>query len=134
MSAGIAVALAMTVGVGSGPVGASQRSTSVRSAPTSTLVAPGTCPATIGEAAVTEGMVGTGWTVATGDTPRPFRVKILGTLVDGIAPGRNLIIIKVSDLPGEQVISEGHGIWAGMSGSPVYLNGKLAGAVSYGFS
>ncbi len=132
--AGIAVALAMTVGVGTGPVGASQRSASVRSATTSTLVAPGPCPATIGEAAVTEGMVGTGWTVTTGDTPRPFRVKILGTLVDGIAPGRNLIIIKVSDLPGERVISEGHGIWAGMSGSPVYLNGKLAGAVSYGFS
>ena len=79
-------------------------------------------------------MIGTGWTVTTGDTPRPFRVKILGTLQDGIGPGRDLIVIKVSDLPGKHVISQGGGIWAGMSGSPVYLGSKLAGAVSYGFS
>jgi hypothetical protein len=32
------------------------------------------------------------------------------------------------------VISAGGGIWAGMSGSPVYINGKLLGAVAYGFS
>ncbi len=87
-----------------------------------------------GRTDIDAGMVGTGWTVITGDTPRPFRVRILGTLQDGIAPGRDLIIIKVSDLPGQHVISHGDGIWAGMSGSPVYLGGKLAGAVSYGFS
>ena len=35
---------------------------------------------------------------------------------------------------GKHVISQGGGIWAGMSGSPVYIGGKLAGAISYGFS
>lgn len=96
--------------------------------------APVPCPATMATSKIREGMVGTGWTVVSGDTPKPFRVRILGTLEDGIAPGRDLIIIKVSDLPGRQVIARAKGIWSGMSGSPVYIDGKLAGAVSYGFS
>ena len=40
-----------------------------------------------------------------------------------------MIVIEVSDLRGRQVISAGGGIWAGMSGSPVYIDGKLLGAV-----
>ena len=69
-----------------------------------------------------------------GATPQPFAVEILGVLDDGIGAGRDMIIIEASDLPGRNVISAGGGIWAGMSGSPVYINGKLLGAVSYGFS
>ena len=53
---------------------------------------------------------------------------------NGIGAGRDMIIIEASDLPGRNVISAGGGIWAGMSGSPVYIDGKLLGAVSYGFS
>lgn len=99
-----------------------------------TASAPAACPPTMATSRITERLVGTGWTVTSGDTPRPFRVRILGTLDDGIAPGRDLIVVKVSDLPGERVIAQGKGIWAGMSGSPVYIDGKLAGAISYSFS
>ena len=55
-------------------------------------------------------------------------------LPDGIGAGRDLILIKVSDQVGGHVANQGSGIWAGMSGSPVYVDGKLLGAVSYGFT
>ena len=45
-----------------------------------------------------------------------------------------MIIINVTDLPGGHVIDQGGGIWGGMSGSPVYVDGKLLGAVSWGFT
>ena len=79
---------------------------------------------------VTVGMTGTGWTVAQGRTRVPFDVEILGVAHDGIGVGRDLIIVEV-DSP---EIDEAGGIWAGMSGSPVYVGGELLGAVSYGFS
>lgn len=92
---------------------------------------PGPCPATRATGSIRRGMYGIGWTTVRGDWPRPFRVRVLGTLVDGIGPDRDLIIIRVSDLPGQRIIAKGGGIWAGMSGSPVYIGGKLAGAISY---
>ncbi|WP_375425421.1 SpoIVB peptidase S55 domain-containing protein [uncultured Friedmanniella sp.] len=92
------------------------------------------CPQTVPVGSVTTGMVGQGLTVVTGTTPSPFKVEVLGVMKNGIGAGRDLIMIKVSDLPGEHVIDQGAGIWAGMSGSPVYVDGKLLGAVSYGFT
>jgi hypothetical protein len=92
------------------------------------------CPATVPVSSVTTGMVGQGLTVVTGKTPSPFKVEVLGVMKNGIGAGRDLIMIKVSDLPNEHVIDQGAGIWAGMSGSPVYVDGKLLGAVSYGFT
>ncbi|GAA1436777.1 SpoIVB peptidase S55 domain-containing protein [Microlunatus lacustris] len=80
------------------------------------------------------GLVGEGHTVVTGQTPQPFRVEVLGVLPDYLGAGRDLIMIKVSDLPGGQVVSQGGGIWSGMSGSPVHVDGKLLGSVSYGFT
>ena len=67
------------------------------------------------------GMTGTGYTVVNGRTVHPFEVDILGVLPDGIAPGLDFIMVSVPE-----------GIAAGYSGSPVYVNGKLVGAVSYG--
>jgi hypothetical protein len=67
------------------------------------------------------GMNATGYTVLKGRTVSSFRVNILGVQPDGIAPGIDFILVKVPI-----------GIAAGFSGSPVYLNGKLVGAVSYG--
>ncbi len=92
------------------------------------------CPTVMKTADVRQGMRGQGLTVTRGKTPEPFAVEVLGVLKDGLAPGKDLIVIEVSDLPGRNVISKGGGIWAGMSGSPVYVNGKLLGAVSYGFT
>lgn len=93
-----------------------------------------TCAAILPLSQIAEGQIGRGWTVVKGTTPEPFRVEILGVYPDGIAPGKDMILVQVSDLAGRDVISAGDGIWSGMSGSPVYIDGKLAGAVAYGFS
>jgi hypothetical protein len=93
-----------------------------------------TCAPVLPLAEIAEGQIGTGWTVVKGTTPEPFAVEVLGVFPDGVAPGKDMILVEVSDLPGGEVIAAGDGIWSGMSGSPVYIDGKLAGAVAYGFS
>jgi hypothetical protein len=95
---------------------------------------PGECPGIMRVGRVVKGMQGTGWTVVTGSTPRPFQVEVLGVAPDAIGPGRAMIIIEVSDAPGEDFIDRAGGIWAGMSGSPVYVNNRLIGAVAWGFT
>ena len=55
-----------------------------------------------------------------------FKVNIIGVLQNMIGPGRNLILAK---LEGGSLAHTG--VIAGMSGSPVYVDGKLIGAVSY---
>lgn len=92
------------------------------------------CPAALPVADVRAGMTGEGLTVVRGSTPETFAVEVLGVLTDGIGAGRDMIIIEASDVAGGHVIDQGGGIWSGMSGSPVYVNGKLLGAVAYGFS
>jgi hypothetical protein len=92
------------------------------------------CPAPVPMSSVVPGMTGEGRTVVRGTTPESFDVQVLGVLPDGIGAGRDMIMIKVSDRPGGHVVDQGGGIWAGMSGSPVYVDGKLLGAVSYGFT
>ena len=72
------------------------------------------------------GMVGIGRTVFAGETIEEFRVNILGVLRNIIGPGRNLILAKLEGGPLATT-----GVIAGMSGSPVFVDGKLIGAVSY---
>jgi hypothetical protein len=88
--------------------------------------APQTSTPTLGIDAVKPGMIGVGRTVFAGETIEEFKATILGTLKNVIGPGRNLIIAK---LEGGPLASTG--VIAGMSGSPVYIDGKLVGAVSY---
>ena len=92
------------------------------------------CPVVLPTSSVRPGMTGEGLTVVRGATPQAFAVEVLGVLENGISSGRDMIIIEASDLPGGQVISAGGGIWGGMSGSPVYIDGKLLGAVAWGFT
>ncbi len=75
---------------------------------------------------VRAGMVGTGRTVFSGDTLEDFRAHIIGVLKNVIAPGRDLIVAKLEGGPLAQT-----GVIAGMSGSPIMIDGKLVGAVSY---
>jgi hypothetical protein len=94
---------------------------------------PTDCPDILPVDQITGGMEATGWT-ATGnsagtETVESFPVEILDVLHDGIAPGRDLIVIKARG-----PLFRDRGIWAGMSGSPVYHDGDLVGAVAYGFS
>ena len=72
----------------------------------------------------------TGLTVVQGTTPESFTGTVIGTLKDGIAPGIDMIMIKL-DSP---ALEEAGGVWAGMSGSPVYIGDQLVGAVAYGLS
>jgi hypothetical protein len=131
----VAACLAFMATVSTGAASASPRTgTAPQAAAAVQLAAPGACPSIMPLAHVHKGQVGTGWTVVRGNRPRPFTVHILGVFPDGVAPGHDMIIIRVADVPGSHFISRAGGIWAGMSGSPVYVNGKLVGSVSFGFT
>ncbi len=88
------------------------------------------CPEVLPSAEVVAGDTGYGLTVSRGTTPEPFDVEVVGVLHDALAPGIPLIVVEVSSPELDRV----GGIWGGMSGSPVYLDGRLLGAVAYGFS
>lgn len=75
---------------------------------------------------VKPGMVGIGRTVFQGDRIEEFKVHIIGTLKSVVAPQRDLILSRLEGGPLATT-----GVIAGMSGSPVYIDGKLVGAVSY---
>jgi hypothetical protein len=75
---------------------------------------------------VHKGLTGTAWTVFEGTVPEPMEVEILGVLKGSRGPHRDLILAKLHGTKPEFT-----GVVAGMSGSPVYIDGKLAGALSY---
>ena len=71
-------------------------------------------------------MVGIGRTVFQGDKIEEFKVHILGVLKNVVGPRRNLVLARLEGGPLEKT-----GVIAGMSGSPVYIDGRMLGAVSY---
>ncbi len=75
---------------------------------------------------VKRGLKGTAWTVFEGTVPEPMEVEILGVLRGSRGPGRDLILARLHGAKPEYT-----GVVAGMSGSPVYVEGKLLGALSY---
>ncbi|HKW01296.1 MAG TPA: SpoIVB peptidase S55 domain-containing protein [Vicinamibacterales bacterium] len=75
---------------------------------------------------VKPGQVGIGRTIFAGDTIEEFKVNILGVLHNVIGPQRDLILAKLEGGPLATT-----GVIQGMSGSPVYIDGRLVGAVSY---
>ncbi|MBI3684319.1 MAG: hypothetical protein HY235_28430 [Acidobacteria bacterium] len=77
---------------------------------------------------VRAGMRGTGHTVFTGERIEQFGVEILGVL-ENAGPKQAVILARLSGGPLERT-----GVLQGMSGSPVYVNGKLLGAVALAFS
>jgi hypothetical protein len=72
------------------------------------------------------GMVGVGRTVFDSTRVEEFKANILGVLENVIGPNRNLILARLEGGPLART-----GVIAGMSGSPVYVDGRLIGAVSY---
>src|SRR6204780_2709058 len=76
---------------------------------------------------VRAGMHGTGKTVFQGDKIEDFQVEILGVL-ENTGPKESLILGRLSGGPLEHT-----GVMQGMSGSPVYVDGKLIGAVAMAF-
>ncbi|HJT87446.1 MAG TPA: SpoIVB peptidase S55 domain-containing protein [Bryobacteraceae bacterium] len=76
---------------------------------------------------VKPGMHGVGKTVFSGTRVEDFQVEILGVL-DNIGPKESLILARLSGGPLAHT-----GVLQGMSGSPVYIDGKLVGAVAMAF-
>src|SRR5262249_38661163 len=74
---------------------------------------------------VKRGMKGHGKTVLLGTKIETFQVEILGVLRN-TSPGRDLILARLSGIGLDKT-----GVIAGMSGSPVYIDGRLLGAVAY---
>ena len=72
------------------------------------------------------GMHGVAYTVFQGVKPEPMDLEVLGVLHNVNGPKGNIILIR---LKGQKV--EYTGVVAGMSGSPVYIDGKLAGALAF---
>jgi hypothetical protein len=72
------------------------------------------------------GMRGVAYTVFQGTKPEPMEVEVLGILKNANGPKGDVILVR---LHGAKV--EYTGVVAGMSGSPVYLDGKLAGALAF---
>lgn len=77
---------------------------------------------------VREGMRGTARTVFSGSRSEEFGVEILGVVPNWIGPKQDVIIGKLSGANAMRTF-----VFAGMSGSPVYIDGKLIGAISYSF-
>jgi hypothetical protein len=82
----------------------------------------------IGVAEIKPGMRGYGLTVFRGSEPSRFEVSVIDVL-HNFRPAQDLILVR-TDHPELQKATT----VAGMSGSPIYLDGRLAGAYSYGWS
>ena len=80
----------------------------------------------MGVSEIRPGMVGIGHTVFEGTRVEEFKAHIIGVIENVIGTQRNLILAR---LEGGPLASAG--VIAGMSGSPVYIDGRLIGAVSY---
>jgi hypothetical protein len=74
------------------------------------------------------GMKGVARTVFAGTEPEEFGVEILGVLPGFPAPRQSAIIARLSGANAERT-----GVFGGMSGSPVYIDGKLVGAIAFSF-
>ena len=77
---------------------------------------------------ITEGMEGVGYTVIHGTNVEPFKVKVISVLRK-MWHGSDAILIELEGLNLEH-----SGTVAGMSGSPIYFDGKIAGALAFGWN
>jgi SpoIVB peptidase S55 len=88
--------------------------------------APAQNPKTIAVSEIHAGMRGVAYTVFEGVKPEAMEVEVLGVLHNVNGPKGDIILVR---LHGQKV--EYTGVVAGMSGSPVYFDGKLAGALAF---
>ncbi|HXM12750.1 MAG TPA: SpoIVB peptidase S55 domain-containing protein [Terriglobales bacterium] len=83
-------------------------------------------PAIIALDQIHEGMRGTALTVFQGVKPESMDVEVLGVMHNVNGPKGDIILVRLHGTKPEYT-----GVVAGMSGSPVYFNGKLAGALAF---
>src|ERR1700688_3872038 len=91
-----------------------------------TSSSPAQNPKTIAVSQIRAGMRGVAYTVFEGVKPEAMEVEVLGVLHNVNGPKGDVILVR---LHGQKV--EYTGVVAGMSGSPVYFDGKLAGAIAF---
>jgi hypothetical protein len=96
--------------------------------PAAKTAAPPTSLPTIGIEEVQAGQRGYGLSVFSGGVPERFEVEVVGVLHDVMGPDTDYILAR---LTGKGL--EKSGVIGGMSGSPVFLDGRLAGAVAFGW-
>lgn len=72
------------------------------------------------------GQQGVAYTVFEGTRPEPMGVEILGVLRNALGPRQDMILARLEGPKPDYT-----GVVAGMSGSPVYIDGRLVGAISY---
>lgn len=77
---------------------------------------------------IKEGMTGIGKTIFKGTQAESFNFKVLGILENTLAPNKDIIFVEIFSPALEE-----SGIIAGMSGSPLYIDEKIIGAVAFGF-
>ncbi|MGE5176450.1 MAG: SpoIVB peptidase S55 domain-containing protein [Hyphomicrobiales bacterium] len=110
------IAAALTASVAALPAGAAPDAATAPSIPTMPV------------SAIRPGMVGIGYSVFSGTARDTFSVSIVGILRQ-YKPNSDLILARASN-----AFLDKTGIIAGMSGSPVYIDGKLIGAVAFTWS
>src|SRR6202790_1950235 len=88
--------------------------------------APATIPAIMPLDQIHEGMKGTALTVFQGVKPESMDVEVLGVMHNVNGPKGDIILVRLHGTKPEYT-----GVVAGMSGSPVYFDGKLAGALAF---
>lgn len=81
---------------------------------------------TLPENQIRAGMHGVAYTVFQGTMPESMDVEVLGILKNANGPKGDIILVRLGGAKAEYT-----GVVAGMSGSPVYINGKLAGAIAF---
>src|SRR6476660_8291339 len=81
---------------------------------------------TIAVSQIHAGMHGVAYTVFQGTKPEAMEVEVLGILKNANGPKGDVILVRLGGAKAEYT-----GVVAGMSGSPVYFNGKLAGAIAF---
>ncbi|HWG59102.1 MAG TPA: hypothetical protein VN661_08655 [Candidatus Acidoferrales bacterium] len=74
---------------------------------------------------VKPGMKGVAYTIFSGDAVEPVNLEIIGVLRNALGPKEDVILVRLLGQKAEET-----GVVAGMSGSPVYVDGKLLGALS----
>jgi len=89
-------------------------------------------PAVMPTSQLVSGMKGSGVTTIRGTTPTPFEVEVLGVMDNYIWLDIPAIVVRITGP--DTFLDEVGGVFYGMSGSPVSVNGKLIGSVSYAVS
>lgn len=125
----LAWAASLVPGLSAAAPTAASTTTSAKPPVTKPSATPGArvSPPTIPISEIRAGQTGYGLTVFKGTKPERFNIRVIGVL-HNFLPKQDIILIQSDD---PRLLHSG--IVAGMSGSPIYIEGRLAGALAYGW-